>query len=440
MVDMSEQSGPSTGSTTGSTTDTPSGSPTGQRGPRVSAEEMRDLSRLRRSTTDRYFAGVAGGLGRHLDIDPTIIRVLLAVLTFFGGAGLLVYGAFWLFVPEDGRDRAPIELGSEMRRVVLIVAAVLAASLVFGAPFFGDGGGLSFPLFPFLVIGLIGLVIYAARGQRRQAPDRNQPPPPWGSTSAPPTTPEGSTMSATDTLIDPGHESGHQQSSNQPPAWMPPPRPAFVPPPPRPRRTGLVLFWPTLALIAIGLGSLGIYDIENPVTFSAYAALAVTVTAVMLLIGAFRGRPGGLIALGLVSSLALLVTSIVGAATGGTVNNRELLVRPSNPAALADSYRISNGSILIDLSRMRELPELDGRDLAVSLNAGEITVLVPEGLNVDVDADIRYAGEISVGDITREGFDHSVNTTVSTSSRAGTPTLDLDLDARVGSISVEEVP
>jgi hypothetical protein len=324
--------------------------------------------------------------------------------------------------------------------VVLIVAAVIAASLVFGAPFFGDGSGLSFPLFPFLVIGLIGLVIYAARGQRGQAPDRNTPPPPWGSTSAPPTTPEGSTMSATDTLVDPGHESDHQQASNQPPAWMPPPSQAFVPPPPRPRRTGLVLFWPTLALIAIGLGSLGIYDIENPVTLSAYAALAVTVTAVMLLVGAFRGRPGGLIALGLVSSLALLVTSIVGAATGGTVNNRELLVRPSNPAALADSYRISNGSILIDLSRMRELPELDGRDLAVSLNAGEITVLVPEGLNVDVDADIRYAGEISAGDITREGFDHSVNTTVSTSSKPGTPTLDLDLDARVGSISVEEVP
>ena len=221
---------------------------------------------------------------------------------------------------------------------------------------------------------------------------------------------------------------------------MPPPRPAFVPPPPRPRRTGLVLFWPTLALIAIGLGSLGIYDIENP-----RHLLGVRRTGRHRHCGDAAGRrvsrpPGGLIALGLVSSLALLVTSIVGAATGGTVDNRELLVRPSNPAALADSYRISNGSILIDLSRMRELSELDGRDLAVSLNAGEITVLVPEGLNVDVDADIRYAGEISVGDITRDGFDHSVNTTVSTSSKAGTPTLDLDLDARVGSISVEEVP
>ena len=38
-----------------------------------------------------------------------------------------------------------------------------------------------------------------------------------------------------------------------------PPAPAYVPPP-RPRRTGLVLFWPTLALIAIALGTLGIFD------------------------------------------------------------------------------------------------------------------------------------------------------------------------------------
>jgi phage shock protein PspC (stress-responsive transcriptional regulator)/FtsH-binding integral membrane protein len=436
MDDMSEQSGPTTGSKPGSAT----GGPGDQHsGPRVSAEQMRDLNRLRRSSTDRYFAGVAGGLGRHLDIDPTIIRVLLAVLTFFGGAGLLLYGAFWLFVPEDGRDRAPIELGSEMRRVILIVAAVIAGLIVFGSPFFGNGVGGSFPLFPLIVIALIGLAVYAARDQRRQTPERNQPPPPWGSTPASPTTPEGSTMSATDTRVDPGHQAIHQ-AGHQPPAWMPPPTPAFVPPPPRPRRTGLVLFWPTVALVAIGLGSLGIYDIDNPVTVSAYAALAVAVTAVMLLVGAFRGRPGGLIALGLVSSLALLVTSIVGAATGGTVDNRELLVRPSNPAALADGYRISNGSIQIDLSRMRELSALDGRDLTLRLNAGDITVLVPQGLNVRVDADIRYAGEISVGDVTRDGFNQSITHTVFTSSKAGTPTLDLDAHSRVGSISVEELP
>ena len=118
MDDMNEQSGPPPSSTDGQPDRQPdrqpTGTPTGQHsGPRVSGEQMRDVNRLRRSTSDRYIAGVAGGLGRHFDIDPTIIRVLLAVLTFFGGAGLLIYGAVWLFVPEDGQDRAPIELGPD---------------------------------------------------------------------------------------------------------------------------------------------------------------------------------------------------------------------------------------------------------------------------------------------------------------------------------------
>ena len=44
----------------------------------------------------------AGGLARHLDIDPIIVRVALVVLVFFGGSGLLLYGAMWLLVPEEG--------------------------------------------------------------------------------------------------------------------------------------------------------------------------------------------------------------------------------------------------------------------------------------------------------------------------------------------------
>ena len=49
-------------------------------GPRVTRDEMRDLGRLRRSARDRKVAGVAGGLARHLDIDPLILRVTFVVL------------------------------------------------------------------------------------------------------------------------------------------------------------------------------------------------------------------------------------------------------------------------------------------------------------------------------------------------------------------------
>ena len=71
----------------------------------MTRDEIRDLGRLRRSRDDRKIAGVAGGLARHLDVDPIILRVALVVLVFFGGAGLLIYGAGWLLVPEEETER-----------------------------------------------------------------------------------------------------------------------------------------------------------------------------------------------------------------------------------------------------------------------------------------------------------------------------------------------
>src|SRR5687767_4543038 len=82
---------------------------------RVNTEHLRDYSQLRRSATDRKVAGVAGGLGRHLNVDPTILRVVFVVLCFFGGAGFVLYGAAWLFVPEDGHDHAAVSTSPSTR-------------------------------------------------------------------------------------------------------------------------------------------------------------------------------------------------------------------------------------------------------------------------------------------------------------------------------------
>src|SRR5680860_1878941 len=89
--------------------DSPVDSPTGapdRGGPRVTRDEVRDLGRLRRTTGDRKVAGVAGGLARHLDIDPLILRVGFVVLAFFGGAGLILYAAGWAPAPAPGPPRA----------------------------------------------------------------------------------------------------------------------------------------------------------------------------------------------------------------------------------------------------------------------------------------------------------------------------------------------
>ena len=289
---------------------------------------MRDVDRLRRSTSDRYLAGVAGGLGRHFDVDPTVVRVLIAVLTLFGGAGILLYAAVWVFVPEDGRDRALIDVNADVRRVVLVAAAAVSLMIVFGSPFVDNSWGWVFPL-PLLVIAVVVVAVVGNR-QRRTRP--TGPPPPWGS-AVPPTPTAGAAMTSptTGSVTDagtrptgdyptaPSYGATPPGAGQAPPAWMPPPSPAYVPPP-RPRRTGLVLFWPTLALVAIGLGTLGIFDVNDTVPVSAYAALALSVVALALLVGAFVGRPGGLIALGLVASVGLGITSAVDAATDGDVS------------------------------------------------------------------------------------------------------------------------
>ena len=62
---------------------------------------METSRKLYRSKTDRKLGGVCGGLAEYLGADPTIIRVLFIVLAVFGGAGLIIYLAMWLIVPQE---------------------------------------------------------------------------------------------------------------------------------------------------------------------------------------------------------------------------------------------------------------------------------------------------------------------------------------------------
>jgi phage shock protein C len=51
---------------------------------------------------DRMIAGVAGGLGEYLNIDPTVVRILFVLLTLLGGGflGVLIYAVLWIIMPD----------------------------------------------------------------------------------------------------------------------------------------------------------------------------------------------------------------------------------------------------------------------------------------------------------------------------------------------------
>ena len=59
---------------------------------------------LRRPYQDRMLAGVAGGLARYFGVDATLVRIAFVVLTVVGGAGIPLYLAGLLLIPDEGSD------------------------------------------------------------------------------------------------------------------------------------------------------------------------------------------------------------------------------------------------------------------------------------------------------------------------------------------------
>lgn len=58
--------------------------------------------KLLRSRTNRWIAGVSGGLADYLGTDVTLIRLGFVALTIMGGFGLPLYVLAWVIIPAEG--------------------------------------------------------------------------------------------------------------------------------------------------------------------------------------------------------------------------------------------------------------------------------------------------------------------------------------------------
>jgi phage shock protein C len=59
------------------------------------------INALRRSRSDRWIAGVCGGIARATGVDSWVCRLLFALLLLCGGVGLVLYVLLWIFVPSE---------------------------------------------------------------------------------------------------------------------------------------------------------------------------------------------------------------------------------------------------------------------------------------------------------------------------------------------------
>jgi phage shock protein PspC (stress-responsive transcriptional regulator) len=127
------------------------------------------VKRLERSRSNRFVAGVCGGLGRYFDLTPAVFRLGFVILTILGGAGILVYIAAVLVMPKEGDERSIAEDILRGRRdhpvqlIALGLVAIAILSLLARASTWPTAGAA----WALIVIAGVVLLWAGTKGRRR---------------------------------------------------------------------------------------------------------------------------------------------------------------------------------------------------------------------------------------------------------------------------------
>jgi phage shock protein PspC (stress-responsive transcriptional regulator) len=330
------------------------------------------LAGLRRSSSDRKIAGIAGGIGRRYDIEPWLVRVGLIVLAIFG-VGVALYIVAWLLLPTDVAPSIAERRG--WSRNTAIAIAIIGGVVILA-------GGLGGPfrrhpdwVLPWLLVGF-GLWLMLRSADSKP-------------TTAVVTTPEPG--------AEPDLDAPLSFTSSTPP--IDPTRVApvpVVPPPPRPPRPRSFLTPITLCVLAIFTGiaiALPRHTWNSP---AVGFALALAFIGAVLLLSAWRGRARGLILVGLLLVPPFLITQTV----GGRWNDwrGSVVERPRTASAVQDSYEWGIGQRTLDLTGV-DLSESDHLSVSVDQSIGALRLILPP------DAVSHVQSHVGAGDIQYRTFD-----------------------------------
>jgi phage shock protein PspC (stress-responsive transcriptional regulator) len=418
-------------------------------------------------------AGVAEGLSRHFDVDPILIRVVLAALTLFGGAGIALYVIAWVTIPEEGHYDSALSklLRRDPNRVMtagLAVAAVVGLATTIGA--IGFSAPNPFPVIIVSGLAIAALALFSRRSDRSQpplpgpstpastyppgyVPPQSQTPHPTGPTTATtapnesaetsaPDVPPGTVMAATGATTEAGAAPAREwwqrpapAGSGGPGAPLPPAHGYLPAPPPPVRPPRSHLFAITMAVIAIAIGTIWILDatVVDSMAPSIYPGTVLGITAVALLVGSWYGRSRLLILVGVLAALATVATAAAGPGPYG-----EQVVRPDRVSELEPTYDHGVGRLVVHFEDLTDPANLDGRTIDVDAHIGQVEVVVPSNLPVVIDAHVDH-GEIdgparSAVDQLDEGGEEITISSVA----SGQAALNLDVDLDFGQIVITQ--
>jgi phage shock protein PspC (stress-responsive transcriptional regulator) len=368
---------------------------------------IRSITDMKRSKDDRVLGGVCAGAAKYLNIDPVIVRVVIAVLTIAGFAGVIVYAAAWFLLPAEGDDKSVaadwfrLDKNEEQVRVAGLVGAVVLAALAV----VGDGGwfwgGAPWILVPIAFVYYLFVVRPRRRRLAETALAAQYAPPGVDPADESARGPEFTAAKAA--LV----ASGKDAKSRRDRSWT--------------------LTWLTLSVAAIATAATGIYDAYNDGPhWTAYVAVALGVVAVGLLVSTLIGNGGPLIGFGVLLAITLAIGSVLPRGEIG-----EQTPRPANATQVESHYRHGIGRIELDLTGVSDPQALVGRTIKIETGIGETRVIVPTGVNVRVTSDI-FAGEIRVFDRKTNGTDTQLTYPADTTGSV----LTLDIHQRIGDIEV----
>lgn len=81
--------------------------------------------KLYRSRTNSMIAGICGGVGEYLNVDPTILRLVAVLLIFADGIGLLAYVIGWIIIPRRPMMEAEVVTTEKSKLSILLPGLAL---------------------------------------------------------------------------------------------------------------------------------------------------------------------------------------------------------------------------------------------------------------------------------------------------------------------------